>query len=527
MIYQVFVAEDETRVREGIRNHLDQSGRYQLCGEAADGEIALPAILELKPDILITDIKMPFMDGLALAGAVKRASPRTKMVIISGHDEFDYARQAISIGVDEYLLKPIRATTLLEALDKVADQLEEERRVLAAQDPDQERQKELILRDAFLDEVLVGALSVPQVLERAEQFGLSFPARQYLVAEMELDYQQAKPEAALSVRNVVDRLLQNREDVLWCLRGGDRIVVVAKGEGKEKLEQTVYEVLMLLRDELSRLLGIGSVSGIGTIVDRIGEIPASYLEAYQLLRRLPALPRGAIVNVDDLDDSSLVQLAGTDEPMGRKLLHVTEQDVDSLVDQICGSKNDVGSLLYVYYRITDLVVTASRIVNEAGKDAAKVFPGLSGASAILRKSDVEELRAFAKDIILRFIAFRDKAAGGLHYGQVIAQAKNYIYENYHDSGISLNTVAAYIGFSPNHFSTVFSQHTGETFIGFLTRVRMEQAHKMLLTTDLSTSEIAFRTGYNDTNYFRYLFKKHYGYSPRELRNLHQSEKNLR
>jgi two-component system response regulator YesN len=521
MIYQVFVAEDETRVREGIRNHLDQSGRYQLCGEAADGEIALPAILEIKPDILITDIKMPFMDGLALAGAVKRASPRTKILIISGHDEFAYAKQAISIGVDEYLLKPIRATTMLEALDKVACQLEEERTVLAAQDPDRERQKELILRDAFLDEVLTGALSVAQVLERAEQFGISIPAKQYLVAEMELNYQQALPEAALSLRSVVDCLLRDREDVLWCLRGRDRIVVVAKGEGKEKLEQTVYEVLMLLRDELSRLLGIASVSGIGTVADRMGEISTSYLDAYHLLRRFPALPKGTIVNTGDLDHGSLVQLAGGDEPMGRKLLHATAQDVESLVDQICGSQNDVGSLLYVYYRITDLVVTATRIVSESGKDAAEVFPALSQASAVLRKSDMEEIRAFTGDIIRRFIAFRDKSAGGLRYGQVIAQAKNHIYENFHDSGISLHTVATHIGFSPNHFSTIFSQNTGETFIGFLTRVRMEQAHKMLLTTDLSTSEIAFRTGYNDTNYFRYLFKKHYGYSPRELRSLHQ------
>ncbi len=521
MIYQVFVAEDETRVREGIRNNLDQSGRYQLCGEAADGEMALPAILELKPDILITDIRMPFMDGLALAGAVKRASPRTKILIISGHDEFAYAKQAISIGVDEYLLKPIRATTLLEALDKAADQLEQERTVLAARDPDRERQKELILRDAFLDEVLTGALSAAQVLERAEAFGISFPAKQYLAAEMELSYEQALPEAALSLRGVVDSLLQSREDVLWCLRGRDRIVVVTKGDGRENLDQGVYEVLLLLRDELSRLLGIGSVSGIGTVAERIGEISTSYLDAHTLLRRFPALPKGTIVNTDDLDHSSLFQLAVGEEPMGRKLLHATSQDIEGLLDQICGSQDDVGSLLYVYYRITDLVVTATRIVGESGKDAAEVFPGLSGASAILRKSDMEEIRSFAGDIIRRFIDFKEKAAGSLRYGQVIARAKNHIYENYHDSGISLNTVAAHIGFSPNHFSTIFSQNTGETFIGFLTRVRMEQARKLLLTTDCSTAEVAFRTGYNDSNYFRYLFKKHYGHSPRELRSLHE------
>ncbi|MEL7603932.1 MAG: AraC family transcriptional regulator, partial [Bacillota bacterium] len=109
------------------------------------------------------------------------------------------------------------------------------------------------------------------------------------------------------------------------------------------------------------------------------------------------------------------------------------------------------------------------------------------------------------------------------YGDVIARAKAYIYENYGDSLLSLNTVAAYTGFSPNHFSSIFSQNTGETFIGFLTRVRMEQAKKLLLETEMRSAEVAFQVGYNDVNYFRFLFKKHTGMSARDLRSIQGRE----
>ena len=105
---KVFLAADETLIREGLRDNIpwEQYG-YRFVGEAADGEMALPLIRKTKPDVLITDIKMPFMDGLSLSRIVREELPRTKIIIISGYDDFEYAREAISIGVDQYLLKPV------------------------------------------------------------------------------------------------------------------------------------------------------------------------------------------------------------------------------------------------------------------------------------------------------------------------------------------------------------------------------------------------------------------------------------
>jgi YesN/AraC family two-component response regulator len=132
MIYKVFLVEDEIVAREGIRDSVDwASAGYQFCGEAPDGEIALPMIQERRPETVITDIKMPFMDGLQLCRVLRETLPETKIIILSGHDEFKYAQEAIQVGVTEYLLKPIVPQDLLAALRKVAQQIEQERQASA------------------------------------------------------------------------------------------------------------------------------------------------------------------------------------------------------------------------------------------------------------------------------------------------------------------------------------------------------------------------------------------------------------
>ena len=132
MTYKVFLVEDEIVTREGMRDTVDwEAAGYQFCGEAPDGEIALPLIRERRPETVITDIKMPFMDGLQLCRILRETLPATKIIILSGHDEFKYAQEAIQIGVTEYLLKPIVPQDLLAALRKVARQIDEERQTSA------------------------------------------------------------------------------------------------------------------------------------------------------------------------------------------------------------------------------------------------------------------------------------------------------------------------------------------------------------------------------------------------------------
>src|SRR5512139_3240877 len=129
MSYKVFLVEDEIVAREGIRDNVDWiANGFDFCGEAPDGEIALPLLLTIKPDLLITDIKMPFMDGLQLCRIIRERLPTTKVIILSGHDEFEYAREAIRLGVTEYLLKPVTVQDLHQVLFRIYNQLEQEKK---------------------------------------------------------------------------------------------------------------------------------------------------------------------------------------------------------------------------------------------------------------------------------------------------------------------------------------------------------------------------------------------------------------
>ena len=119
---KVFLVEDEAIIRHGIRDNIDWASHgFEFAGEAGDGEYAYPLILKAQPDILVTDIKMPFMDGLELSRLVKKALPRTRIIVLSGYNEFEYAKEAIKIGISDYLLKPVSSAGLIDALKKAAN----------------------------------------------------------------------------------------------------------------------------------------------------------------------------------------------------------------------------------------------------------------------------------------------------------------------------------------------------------------------------------------------------------------------
>ena len=161
MPYKVLFVEDEVVTREGIRDNVDWNANgFEYCGEATDGEMALSLLYMVKPDVLITDIKMPFMDGLQLCKIVRDRMPWVKIVIVSGHDEFEYAQEAIKLGVNEYLLKPVTVKDLHQVLQKIALQLDQEKKEQENLQKMQEQLEEtqVMLREKLLLKVVTGTV---------------------------------------------------------------------------------------------------------------------------------------------------------------------------------------------------------------------------------------------------------------------------------------------------------------------------------------------------------------------------------
>ena len=200
-MYKVFLVEDENVVREGIRKNIlwEQYG-FQYTGDASDGELALPLIRKIQPDLLITDIKMPFMNGLSLIDLVRKEFPRTKIVIISGYDDFSYAQQALRMGVEQYLLKPIIKEKLVEILIGLHKKMTEEQRQQEYIESFQREAQEYenFSRRRFFEQIVTGGLSVSEISETANTMNIDINAPFYNIVLFSLssaEYDGSVPES--------------------------------------------------------------------------------------------------------------------------------------------------------------------------------------------------------------------------------------------------------------------------------------------------------------------------------------------
>ena len=179
---KVFLVEDETLIREGLRDRIpwEQYG-FRFVGEAGDGEMALPLIRKTRPDVIITDIKMPFMDGLELSRIVKEEFPKTKILIVSGYDDFEYAREALTIGVDQYILKPVTRMNLRKVLEELKEKIEQEHRQedYQAKLAGEVHEYEQFSKRRFFENIFGGGMSVTEIYDEAAKQGIDISASSY------------------------------------------------------------------------------------------------------------------------------------------------------------------------------------------------------------------------------------------------------------------------------------------------------------------------------------------------------------
>ena len=233
MSYKVFFVEDEIITREGIRDTIDWHGNgFEFCGEATDGEMALPLLRTAQPDVLITDIKMPFMDGLQLSKIVRERMPWIKIIILSGHDEFEYAQKAIGLGITDYLLKPVTVQKLQTVLQKLTLKLDQEKKEQEHLKKLQEQMEDhrAVLRERLLLKLVVGAVSPVEAIEKGQLLGIDLIARHYLVVLLKLELgdraEQYDPDEYQQVQNVITEIGGKNPDVLVLKRGAEEIIVV-------------------------------------------------------------------------------------------------------------------------------------------------------------------------------------------------------------------------------------------------------------------------------------------------------------
>ncbi len=535
---KVFLVEDESIVREGLKNNIPwHEYGYQFTGEASDGEMALPMIRKIRPDVLITDIKMPFMDGLALSRIVTQEIPDIKIVIISGYDEFEYAQQAIRVGVEQYLLKPITKNTLRKVLLEVREKIESEQEQRSYLETFQNEMKEYenYARRSFLEKVFSGVFSVQQIYEEAAKISLDLDGPCYNLALLNLQVKRQNPEYAMQepegvgeVREALFRYFLRFPKYLIFQWNISLYGVLIKGEAdqmEELKEQCIYNIEKICSQQVFSLEWCVAV---GEPVERLSLLPECYAKANHILAHRFFNPQRHILTEKDAEEllpgKDLKSFASVDSAKVNPdiiegfLREGKQEEIKDFVNgYLAGVKDALESRLFRDYLLLNVRFTTVNYMERIGVNQQDFLPEDDDQKVREASGSGANIDAYMLELLERALALRDRENEnqGKH---VLKKGLKYIEENFSEESFSLNSVAGAIGVSSNYFSSIFSQEMQITFIEYVTKKRMEKAKKLLSQTQLHSSEIAGEVGYKDPHYFSFVFKKTVGCTPREYRN---------
>ena len=559
---KVFLVEDEYAIREGIKKSVDwEKNGFELVGEAGDGEMAFPKILKTKPDILITDIRMPFMDGLELATLVKKELSDIKIVVLSGYYYFNYAKQAISIGVEEYILKPVSGENLLKELGKIAESIkahrqEEQAREKYLQDMEEIRALE---RQKFIHDMIDGKISMQESLEQGRELGIDITATYYSIVLFQAFLKDREDSDVNAYSGVNEEILKrikeefaDLDNVYLYEQVGDVLCFLEKSDTLEEMGTNINRGIGRITDIMKDFEDWIYFISCGKSVERIRDVNNSYRDASRRFADRYMLDESCIIlgnddtpqrqrkiretieaekkdSAQDMDlgniDIRKLDISGIDFKMlsQKTILHFlrsgTLSEVGDLVNEYFNSigEDAMGSIMFRQYILMESLLSGLTFLDSMGVGRDKASDILGELKDPIKfVENLDSSKEYIRLLLNSMIEYRNQISDK-KYLEIIEKAKKFIQDEYRNEDMSLQLVASNVNVSSNHFSAIFRKETGETFIDYLTRVRMENAKELLTCTSMKTSEIGFEVGYRDPHYFSYIFKKTIGMSPKEYR----------
>lgn len=522
-MYQIFVVEDELLIRQNIRNIVENlSEPYFFCGEASDGEIALSMMQDIMPDILLTDIRMPFLDGFELIKHAKKMIPWLKVIIISGFDDFEYAKRAISLDVDSYLLKPVHAAELKEELDKIAVRIEAEKCQGNLPNGYDRNEVEEALHQHYMQQLLFSGSDTSRLLERALSLKVDIIRSYYRTAI--LHFECDAPQKTL-LQNLVRNTLIEQKIPLYTFHQPDHLTVLFYDNDAEQLNEKVYHFVSVVRHAVREVCDTVTVV-MAVTVERLSAIAEAYTAASDLLSKAGAFFAGRVLDAGDaaqLVAESANYNVPADGNFLQELKRLTPEEVPGYLDRLTdGSrKEQYDSMLIRYNTLIKILKSSVQIIYDANPEADRkdIAEKLCESTNLFSAAGSrEDFRACAQKLLQTALKTMRGNTVYLKHNYVISRAEEYIKQNYCSPNITLISVADHVHMSPAHFSTVFSQTVGKSFIAYLTGLRIERAKELLTSGDMKLTDIALEIGYNEPNYFSHVFRKAEGMTPKEYRN---------
>lgn len=523
-MYRVMVVDDDEWIRERLKELIAGSGlNIEVCCEAIDGEEALELFWREKPQIVITDINIPLIDGLELSRRLLSEDRDTRVIVITGYGSLEGAQKAIKAGTTDFILKPIKAAELTEALRKAMEQHQEKARAyLHTQHLEKLLSESLpLLRERYLTGLLSGSASEGEeecryYLERLE---IEITGPCFCLAVLRPVYQDLGREERdvlkIALQNMTAELLEERgvPSFFFCDALG-RMIVIAQGE-RERLGQKLERTLSVVRDKLRFYFEYDFIAGVGRPVAELTQIADSYQESVDALQYHSVFGENNVVNIENVfgiekpketnvrgEIQSIVNLfrVGGEEEM----LQEIRGFLSRIVTRASGSES------YVKRIIIELLAAVFSCAEEL--DLSVGVDELY--SEVLLARSVPRAERILLDQCSALCSQLNQKRRGRAY-RLIEQSKKYVLQNLADSQLNLTSVSEQMGLSSAYFSSLFKEQTGLNFVDYLNGARVEKAKELLATTNRKVYEVAEAVGYTNAKYFFQIFKKITGMRPKE------------
>ncbi|WP_163193059.1 response regulator [Clostridium thermarum] len=537
-MYKLILVDDEEDVRKGIAEKLDwKSIGFEFVGEAENGVEALDIAEKTMPDAVITDIKMPFMDGITLIEKLSTRYPHIKIIILTGFDEFQYAQKAIKLNVFEYVLKPISSAELLEILQKIKYRMDEE----ASEKRNIEVLKEHyvkslpLFREKFLGLLITKKMSIEDILQKSKTYGINLEGKGFATAVIRVDNYDEKVEKSesfevydnkeimdLAVLRAAEEITSKYVSATVFLHNGFIVIILTS---RRDDSNSVMEGFLLILDEIRQYIekyyDFTVTIGMGAYCGEVNNIRESYESATAALDYRLMLGCNRVISISDMEPQYISEVA-FDELKEKSLVNSikvgTEEEMRSTIDNLFKEIYD-GKTSFKDYQIylLQILTTILKVAKDLNADLDNIF----GANynffiEFYQFKDIKEIKKWFTEICLKiknYVSLDRNNSCKL----IVKKALDYVTNNYQDCNLTIDKLCRHLHISPNYFSNLFKKETKFTFGNYLTHIRMEKAKELLRTTDLKTLEIAKMVGYSEPNYFSYCFKKSFDVSPSQYR----------
>ncbi|WP_339206731.1 response regulator [Paenibacillus sp. FSL K6-3182] len=542
-MYKLLLVDDEPEVTEGLMSEID----WKSCGfsevrTAGNGKEAMEIFEKMEPDVLITDISMPYMNGLELSEWARKIYPITRIVILSGHDEFEYAKQAIHLQVEAYVLKPFSAKQLTDTIAEVAKRMDEEREKRTNIELLEEHYRTSlpIVREKFLSSLITRKQSYKDISIKAAKYGMELKGEGYIVSIIAVNHSEHQKDAELqppshSLASSTDLDLKlfsvcNIAAEIWNkhLLGKvfihqDQVVLFTvspeldKGLVMEKTQDALKEILQ----SIERFLRFPVMIGVGTFTQDVGNLKYAYEAATVALDYRRILGNNLIICIDDMEsrvNDKLLFDEWKEQNLVRTVKLGTEKELEEVIDGLFDEISRIQAPVHEYqHYLLEMVTAIIKLTKAYESDNDDIFAGGWGILNQYQKlNSMQETKAWFGDLCAK-VRVRIASRRQHTYKQIVEDAIHYTKEHYHDSDLSIAKVCAHLHISAGYFSGLFKKELKMTFGAYLLQLRMEQAKELLRTTELKAFEIAEKIGFADPNYFSLSFKKYAGLSAKEYR----------